>query len=203
MYKKGIDKRINENIKTMIEDLKVKKPDLSTLMMKTLDPENVKNKVNSDLSEILAQKKSNIRKNNSSASHRKVDNSKSIISSYRGTSTDKVRNKSTNKTIHTLKDTIKTSSTHIPPINKEALTPSYMTNPKMNNSNSNIILNQNGVPCYNNIHIYTGVNGLKQNDINLRQYIFNKVNNNKKNLMTKPQNKSVSHVRSNSTIGHN
>lgn len=40
-------------------------------------------------------------------------------------------------------------------------------------NNSNIILNQNGVPCYNNINIYT--NGVKQSDINLRHLIFNKM----------------------------
>lgn len=42
-----------------------------------------------------------------------------------------------------------------------------------NANNSNIILNQNGVPCYNNINIYT--NGVKPGDINFRQLIFNKM----------------------------
>lgn len=48
---------------------------------------------------------------------------------------------------------------------------------------SNIILNQ-GIPCFNNINIYTS----NKNDVNLRQYIFNKVGNKKANKM--------SHVRS-------
>jgi hypothetical protein len=87
-------------------------------------------------------------------------------------------------------------------------TPNYSTaNSKLSN-NSNIILNQNGVPCYNNIHIYTsGVNGLKPGDINLRQYIFSKGGNGKKpaNLNKTPvhtNNKSLTHARSNSSAGH-
>ena len=69
----------------------------------------------------------------------------------------------------------------------------YNTNNSSNNSklgNSNIILNQNGVPCYNNINIYTSnLNG--KPDINLRQYIFNKKNN---------KIKSTSHTRSISNL---
>jgi hypothetical protein len=69
-------------------------------------------------------------------------------------------------------------------------------------NNSNIILNQNGVPCYNNINIYTsGLNSIKTNDINLRQYIFNKVHNKKSNGL-KLNNKSLQHGRSNSTAGN-
>ena len=121
-----------------------------------------------------------------------------------------------------MKDTTKASNnstlnnnTHAPPKDphhnhNNSLTPNnYMSNPKLanSNSNSNIILNQNGVPCYNNIHIYTnGVNGIKPSDINLRQYIFNKVNkkpNANVSGSAKGQNKSLSHVRSNSTAGHN
>jgi hypothetical protein len=56
---------------------------------------------------------------------------------------------------------------------------------KSNNKNdfSNIILNQ-GIPCFNNINIYT----TNKNDVNLRQYIFNKVGKQKVN--------KISHVRS-------
>jgi hypothetical protein len=67
-------------------------------------------------------------------------------------------------------------------------------------SNSNIILNQNGVPCYNNIHIYTsGLSGIKSGEINLRQYIFSKAG--KKNG-PKLQNKSSIHPRSNSAVAN-
>jgi hypothetical protein len=114
-----------------------------------------------------------------------------------------------------MKDNIKSSATksnhnsaisHIPTSIKDTShnshTHNYSTsnNKSTNANNSNIILNQHGVPCYNNIHIYTnGVNGIKSGDINLRQYIFNKVN---KNKTSKSQNKSALHGRSNSTAGH-
>ena len=50
---------------------------------------------------------------------------------------------------------------------------SIVSNSSKCGNNSNIILNQNGIPCYNNINIYTAnVNG--KPDINLRQYVFNK-----------------------------
>ena len=74
-------------------------------------------------------------------------------------------------------------------------------------NNSNIILNQQGVPCYNNINIYTsGLSGLKSaNDCNLRNYIFNKVGHHKKSAssirLASAANKSSNHSRSNSTIG--
>lgn len=74
-------------------------------------------------------------------------------------------------------------------------------------NNSNIILNQQGVPCYNNINIYTsGLSGLKTgNDCNLRNYIFNKVGHHKKSAssikLSSGPNKSSNHSRSNSTIG--
>ena len=62
-------------------------------------------------------------------------------------------------------------------------------NTQNNNNNSNIILNQNhqGVPCYNNINIYTsGLSSLKNNgngngsESNLKNYVVNKVNHHKK-----------------------
>lgn len=74
-------------------------------------------------------------------------------------------------------------------------------------NNSNIILNQLGVPCYNNINIYTsGLSGLKTgNDCNLRNYILNKVGHHKKSVssikLAITNNKSSNHSRSNSTIG--
>jgi hypothetical protein len=66
------------------------------------------------------------------------------------------------------------------------------------NTSSNIIVNQGGNPCFNHITIYTSnTREMKPNDINLRQYIFNKVN--------KPKSLSklgVSHIRSASTNMH-
>lgn len=104
-----------------------------------------------------------------------------------------------------MKDGIKAPS-HIP---KESHTPGSQ-------NNSNIILNQNGLPCFNNIHIYTsGINGIKTGDINLRQYIFskagkkNKMRNNSSlsglnaNIKNDKNNKSALHARSNSVVeGH-
>ena len=57
------------------------------------------------------------------------------------------------------------------------------------NNSSNIILNQNGVPCYNNINIYT--NGMKADDINFRQIIFNKMTKKIGNEGKSNANKSV------------
>lgn len=74
-------------------------------------------------------------------------------------------------------------------------------------NNSHIILNQQGVPCYNNINIYTsGLGALKSGgDYNLRNYIFNKVHHKKSNSSIKLNvggaNKSSNHSRSNSTVG--
>jgi hypothetical protein len=76
-----------------------------------------------------------------------------------------------------------------------------VTPPKSGNSNQgnpNIILNHNAIPCYNNINIYaSNMNNFKASDLNLRHYIFNKMNG-KKNV-TKQNDKSA---RSNSYISH-
>jgi hypothetical protein len=88
------------------------------------------------------------------------------------------------KTIHYLKDVTKKQETK-PTKTTET---NYLGNNSNNNSkissvpsNSNIILNQNGIPCYNNIHIYTsGINGVKNGEINLRHFVLNKVNLTKK-----------------------
>ena len=87
------------------------------------------------------------------------------------------------KTIHHLKDVTK---------KPKVVDNNYLNNISNNNnsknssqvpSNSNIILNQNGIPCYNNIHIYTsGINGMKNAEINLRHFVLNKVNLSKKLL---------------------
>jgi hypothetical protein len=47
------------------------------------------------------------------------------------------------------------------------------------NSHQNIVLNQNGQPCFNNFNIYTTHTNNKS-EVNLRNYIFNKVNPQKK-----------------------
>ena len=81
------------------------------------------------------------------------------------------------------------------------------------NNSSNIILNQNqqGVPCYNNINIYTnGLSSMKNNlnpgESNLKNYISNKVNHRKSPSMNKINNNSkskinINHSKSNSIIG--
>jgi hypothetical protein len=173
---------------------------------RTMDVSKIK--TNSDVSDLYPKTHRKLESSNHS-SLKNIDGIKTMINNYvikflipqhsRGSSTDKMKipqpNYNTNgggKTIHAMKDVIK-------PHNKEnSHTPNYKST---NNNNSNIILNQNGVPCYNNIHIYTsGVSGLKSGDINLRHYIFNKAG--KKANLTKQQNKSVAHGRSNSSAGH-
>ena len=48
-------------------------------------------------------------------------------------------------------------------------------NNQIKNNNSNLILNQNGANCFNNINIYTsGVNNFKTNEFRLKQFIINK-----------------------------
>jgi hypothetical protein len=79
-----------------------------------------------------------------------------------------------NKNIHAMKDMLLN--------NKNS---KIIKNPKISQRQSppsNIILNQGGNPCFNHITIYTSNNNntnIKPNDINLRQYIFNKMNKNK------------------------
>lgn len=57
-------------------------------------------------------------------------------------------------------------------------------------NNSNIILNNGNLPCFNNINIYTTnsnshLNNLKaNNNINLKQYIYSKINNTKAGIKT-------------------
>jgi hypothetical protein len=66
---------------------------------------------------------------------------------------------------------------------------SPLKTPDRNVGKSKNIIVANGIPCYNNINIYTSnLNG--KSDINLRQYIFNK---------TKSGRVSSTHGRSNSS----
>lgn len=93
--------------------------------------------------------------------------------------TSKYRNKSPNsqnitKNIHAMKEML---------LNKGLNSKSQLKNQKLvrdpPNATSNIILNQGGNPCFNQITIYTTnntSNAVKPNEINLRQYIFNKMN---------------------------
>ena len=81
------------------------------------------------------------------------------------------------------------------------------------NNNSNIILNQNhqGMPCYNNINIYTsGLSSLKngnESESNLKNYNVNKVNHKKSPSMMNKINTNLkqklisNHTKSNSLIG--
>ncbi len=61
-------------------------------------------------------------------------------------------------------------------------------------STSNIIVNQGGNPCFNHITIYASNNStsIKPNDINLRQYIFNKVSSKPKSLSKLGHHRSAS-----------
>jgi len=69
----------------------------------------------------------------------------------------------------------------------QILTPSRIGNNTINNNTNYIpsgngIVNQNAVPCFNNINIYTSnMNNFKTNEINLKQYIVNKMNTKSKN----------------------
>ena len=68
-----------------------------------------------------------------------------------------------------------------------------------NQGNANIILNHNAIPCYNNINIYaSNMNNFKANDLNLRHYIFNKMNGKKPSAK-----QSEKSIRSNSYISYN
>jgi hypothetical protein len=86
-----------------------------------------------------------------------------------------------------MKDNMKTISHNVPRDNFA------VADKKPSTSNPNIILNQNGVPCFNNIHIYTSG---KQGDINLKQFIVSKMHR-KTNSLVKG-----THMRSASTSGH-
>ncbi len=87
---------------------------------------------------------------------------------------------------------------------KNNITPSKNKNGNTNNlnnnnsnNNSNIILHNPPVGCFNNINIYaSNMNNFKASDLNLRHYIFNKMNGKK---VVKQNEKSA---RSNSYISH-
>jgi hypothetical protein len=53
-------------------------------------------------------------------------------------------------------------------------------------SHQSIILNQTGMPCFNNINIYT-TNANPKNEVSLRQFIFNKVSKQKQQQQQQPQ----------------
>jgi hypothetical protein len=190
---------------------------------KTLDTSKIKNK--SDISEIVNYPKTHRKHESSTISNNSNNNNvtnnfipknldpihKTIAS--RGSSHDRTKTQSQSnqtKTIHALKDVgVGKISGLNSNKNKESLTPNNYTsnNSKVNNSsnNSNIILNQNGIPCFNNIHIYTnglnGINGIKTNDINLRQFILNKVNVSKNKSSSNKGGNNKSHGRCNSVAG--
>jgi hypothetical protein len=112
------------------------------------------------------------------------------------------------KTIHHLKEVTKQQETKATKIIEN----NYLSNNNANNSskissvpgNSNIILNQNGIPCYNNIHIYTsGINGVKNAEINLRHFVLNKVNLSKKLLKNNNSNIANNNPNQNNPINLN
>lgn len=92
-------------------------------------------------------------------------------------------------------------------MNKSNL-PIAQTKREINHGMANV---QSNAACYNNINIFTGgINNVKAGEINLRNFIFNKVTNpNKRNVglnsnksNTSLNNKSMHHARSNSMLGN-
>jgi hypothetical protein len=110
------------------------------------------------------------------------DHSQSQISTRQQESSS-IKKHNSSKAIHSMKENIQEGK-----VSKGEST-------ARENHNAPFILNQHGVPCYNNINIYT-----KNNDINLRHYIFNKVTSGKKSSAGMNNSKSSTHLRSNSTI---
>jgi hypothetical protein len=87
---------------------------------------------------------------------------------------DKTKSPITNlKNIHAMKEMLLANNSNMVKNGKTTT----INNNHNNQNNSNIILNQNGIPCFNNINIYTtnNNNNIKGNEINLRHYVFNKI----------------------------
>lgn len=84
-------------------------------------------------------------------------------------------NSKTNKHIHLIKEMIMNTQGS----KKNVLKPNKVTNKTQSMIPSSVIINQEGIPCFNNINIFTTNNNntLKPGDINLRDYIFNKNTN--------------------------
>jgi len=120
-----------------------------------------------------------------------------------------VKNMNLTKNIHAMKEMLfSNNNTHNPnqTLSKNLSKNTHNTSSYKNSTNqpsninpSNIILNQGGIPCFNNINIYTtnNSNNIKANEINLRQYIFNKVNKPKSMAKIGP-----GHIRSTSNNNH-
>jgi len=191
LYKKKnlSSKKLSENMKNIIEDLKSKK-DVSFL---------TKRNVEKEVSEDLTMNHSNVNakdKNDYVKAHGRTDsmknidannNSKLLLSKInhnkhtRNCSFDKTKpitHGTVNKNIHALKENFKSNPKLAP---SQTLTPSMLAaknvTPPSYIPTGNVIVNQNAVPCFNNINIYTSnMNNFKTNEINLKQYIVNKIN---------------------------
>lgn len=113
------------------------------------------------------------------------------------------------KSIHAMKEMLFQTNSEIGGLNSNSNIISNVGNISKNtkntknvSNNSQIILNQGGVPCFNNINIFTNNatnnnNNNPSKDINLRQYIFNRTNKPKSLSKMQP-----GHVRS-SSINNN
>lgn len=117
------------------------------------------------------------------------------------------------KTIHAMKEMLFNNNVNANNGQKKGKIQNLNNNPNMTTLNAqttsknphiptsnNIILNQAGVPCFNNINIFTtnNPNSIKPHEINLRQYIFNKTQGKPKSLS-----KVASHIRGSSNNNHN
>ena len=98
------------------------------------------------------------------------------------------------KNIHAMKEMLYPSTGTINKSSSKNPKPKVSSRQANATSSSNIIVNQGGNPCFNHITIYASNNStsIKPNDINLRQYIFNKVSSKPKSLSKLGHHRSAS-----------
>ena len=110
------------------------------------------------------------------------------------------KDKSISKNMNTIKDMLLNPNNHKHSSNISSL--KNVKNKTPTNLPQNFFINQAGVPCFNNINIFTtNTNtGIKTGDINLRQYIFNKDNKttNKNSNNNNASKNNSSHLRNGS-----
>jgi len=205
--KKRLDstkKLSDKNMKHIIDELKNKK-DVSFLTKRKMEKEIIQDDISMNISNIQKEKNGSVKTHGRTDSMVKnADNSSSklILSKInnnkhtRNCSFDKTKQQHThnghsaNKNIHAMKDMV-TQNNYKSNNNNHKLGPSQTLTPSMLSGKTsnitpnyiptgNVLMNQNAVPCFNNINIYTSnMNKIyKTNEINLKQYIINKINKN-------------------------